>query len=310
MENFKKRKNFKIRESIYLLLLAVVFFILLAVCSGNSFLLILFLGISILLFFFGIYENTHLEVRDLIIESDKIPESFENVKIIFFADIQLDYFFAKNRKRIKKIIDTINKTEPDIILFGGDFINKARGTTAVFQELKSLKAKKDIFMVYGNHDYYDFERISRMARELGIIELRNKNVLVSNFEESIVIAGIDDYRRGKPDIEETFSGIKEEFTILLCHNPDYFEEMPQEYKKRTGITLSGHTHGGQINLFGFAPFIPSKYGQKYRYGLKQFDGSKIYITSGIGAVTMPLRFLIRPEIINLKLRKKTETVLK
>ena len=305
MRNQNRKKNFKIKEVIYLLLFMIIFVILLIICLKNLYMFVTLLTVSLILLFYSVHENNTLVIKDLIIESDKIPKSFEEVKIIFFADIQLDYFFTDNRKRIKKIVNTINKMNPDIILFGGDFINKKRGTETVFEELKFLKAKNSIVMVYGNHDYYDFTTISKKVNELNITELKNRNITISNIDtnDSIVIAGIDDFRRGKPDIKKTLSGIDEKFTILLCHNPDYFEEMPNEYKRKINITLSGHTHGGQINLFGFAPFIPSKYGQKYRYGLKQFNDFKIYITSGIGAVTLPLRFLIKPEIINLKLRK-------
>lgn len=304
MINQNKRKNFKIKEMICILLILIIFVILPAICLRNLYVFLMFSIVTFSLLFYTIYENNTLVVRDLIIESDKIPKSFEEMKIVFFADIQLDYFFTNSRKRIKKIVSAVNKMEPDIILFGGDFINKKRGTETVFEELRFLKVKRSIIMVYGNHDYYDFTAISRLVSDLGILELKNKNITVSNADGSITVAGIDDFRRGKPDIAKTMSGIKEEFTILLCHNPDCFEEMPDTYKKRIDITLSGHTHGGQINLFGFAPFIPSKYGQKYRYGLKQFNKSKIYITSGIGAVTLPLRFLVKPEIINLKLKKK------
>lgn len=80
--------------------------------------------------------------------------------------------------------------------------------------------------------------------------------------------------------------------------------MPKEAKEKADIILSGHTHGGQLNLFGFAPFVPSRYGSKYRYGLKEAQNGRIYISSGLGGVVFPMRFMAKPEIVNLILRKK------
>ncbi len=95
---------------------------------------------------------------------------------------------------------------------------------------------------------------------------------------------------------------KTDFSILITHNPDYLESMP---KDMIDFTLSGHSHGGQMTFFGmWAPMLPSKYGQKYRYGLKQFGDMKSYISSGIGTITPPLRFFCRPEIVLINLQNQ------
>ena len=89
---------------------------------------------------------------------------------------------------------------------------------------------------------------------------------------------------------------------------DYFEEMQNSEKEKADITLSGHIHAGQASFFGlFSPFTRSvtRYGEKYRYGMKNFDNHKIYITSGLGgsAFGQYLRFFARPEVVILKLKK-------
>ena len=304
MEKKNNRKRLKIRELIYLVLGGCFFTVLLLISMKNIFWFMVYIILCISFVIYALYENSTLKMKELVIESDKIPLGFEKMKIIFFTDIQMDYFYTKNRKRIRKTVNFINQEKPDIILFGGDFINKARGTEAVFGELEFLKAKKGIYSVYGNHDYYDYKRITEKLEKLGINILKNKNIRIKSENGDIVIAGIDDYLRGTPDIEKTLDGSDGMFTVLLCHNPDYFEEMPEEEKKKTDIILSGHTHGGQLNLFGFAPFVPSRYGSKYRYGLKESGNGKIYISSGLGGVVFPMRFMAKPEIVNLVLRKK------
>ena len=304
MKKISSRKRLKIRELIYLLLAACVFTMILFISMKNIFWFAAYIMLCVTFIIYAVYENSTLRIKELIIESDRIPLGFENMKIIFFADIQMDYFYTKNRKRIRKIVNFVNQENPDIILFGGDFINKARGTEAVFEELKFLKAKKGIYTVYGNHDYYDYKKITSKLEELGINILKNSNVRIESENGSIIIAGMDDYLRGTPDIEKALADSGGMFTVLLCHNPDYFEIMPKEAKEKADIVLSGHTHGVQLNLFGFAPFIPSRYGSKYRYGLKETDSGRIYISSGLGGVVFPMRFMAGPEIVNLVLRRK------
>ena len=304
MKNTGSRKRLKIRELIYLILGFCVFTVILMVSMKNIYWFTAYILSCVSFVIYAVYENSTIHIRDLVIESDEIPLGFENMKIIFFADIQMDYFYTKNRKKIRKIVNFINKEKPDVILFGGDYINKARGTEAVFEELEFLKAGKGIYTVYGNHDYYDYKKITSRLKEQGINILKNSSAEIKTENGSIVIAGIDDYLRGTPDIEKALGGSGEMFTILLCHNPDYFEIMPEEAKEKTDIILSGHTHGGQLNLFGFAPFVPSRYGSKYRYGMKETKNSRIYITSGLGGVVFPMRFMARPEIVNLVLKKR------
>ena len=304
MKKTGSRKRVKIRELIYLILGVCIFAGLLFISMRNIFWFTVYILLCISFIIYAVYENRTLHIKDLIIESGKIPSDFENMKIIFFSDIQMDYFYTKSRKRIKKIINFINQEKPDVVLFGGDYINKARGTEAVFEELKLLKAGTGIYTVYGNHDYYDYEKITSGLKDLGIHILKNNSTEIKSENGSIIIAGTDDYLRGNPDAEKALASSGEMFTILLCHNPDYFEVMPKEAKEKADIVLSGHTHGGQMNLFGFAPFVPSRYGSKYRYGLKETAGGRIYISSGLGGVVFPMRFMARPEIVNLVLKKR------
>ena len=304
MKRINSRKRLKIRELIYLIIGVCIFTGLLFISMKNVFWFGAYTVLCISFVIYAVYENSTLHIKNLVIESDKISSGFENMKIIFFTDIQMDYFYTKNRKKIRKTVNFINQEKPDVILFGGDYINKARGTEAVFEELKLLKAEKGIYSVYGNHDYYDYKKITSRLKDLGIHILKNDSIKLVTENGIIVIAGIDDYLRGEPDAEKALGNFGGNFTVLLCHNPDYFEIMPKESKEKADIILSGHTHGGQLNLFGFAPFVPSRYGSKYRYGLKEAQNSRIYISSGLGGVVFPMRFMAKPEIVNLILRKK------
>ena len=120
---------------------------------------------------------------------------------------------------------------------------------------------------------------------------------------------MEDLWHGNSDVSKVLEEVSEkDFMILLSHNPDYFEEMTNDEKNKIDITLSGHTHAGMISFFGlFSPGSRSvtRYGEKYRYGMKNYDNHKIYITSGVGGSIFGqyVRFFAQPEIIIFKLKK-------
>ena len=207
-----------------------------------------------------------------------------------------------------RIIDLVNSQEKDIILVGGDYTNWTGKIDRFYGDLKRMKQTKyGTYAILGNHDYNDVQRNSQKLRELGYKLLINENADIKIGNGKIFIAGVDDYRRGKPDAEKALNGIKkDDFAILLNHNPDYFEYMTKDDKEKADITLSGHTHGGQITFFGYILHAEIKHKQKYGYGMKNYDGHKIYITSGVGggAFEMFIRFFAKPEIVMIELRRK------
>ena len=105
-----------------------------------------------------------------------------------------------------------------------------------------------------------------------------------------------DYYYDIQDLEPTIAGTtKEDFVILVTHNPDYVEEISTN---KVDLVFAGHTHGGQVTFFGlWAPLIPSQYGQKYRTGLLSVGEMRVIVTNGIGTITPPVRFFARPQIV-------------
>lgn len=134
----------------------------------------------------------------------------------------------------------------------------------------------------------------------------NKSYWIKIDSDSIKIGGVGDLWEDSQLPENTLFDVKEEnYCILISHNPDFLENWVD---KNVDLTLSGHTHGGQVTLFGlWAPLLSTKFGQKYRYGLIQKENTISYITSGIGTITPPLRFFCRPEIVIFELRKSGHT---
>lgn len=85
--------------------------------------------------------------------------------------------------------------------------------------------------------------------------------------------------------------------ILLAHEPDVFPKVP----RRVALTLSGHTHGGQVRLFGYSPLVPSRYGNRYAYGHVVEDDRHLIVSGGLGMSILPIRFGVRPELLAIDL---------
>ena len=105
-------------------------------------------------------------------------------------------------------------------------------------------------------------------------------------------------RRGRDDLAGMFAKITtDDPVILMAHEPDIFPRLPD----RVSLTLSGHTHGGQVRLFGVSPIVPSRYGQRYAYG-HVVEGNRHFIVSGgLGCSRMPIRIGIPPEVVVIDL---------
>ena len=278
------------------------------------------------------YEYIQLKVRTIEIASKDIPQEFDGKKIIFAADFQLDTYARFNQKQLDRIIDLINKQEKDIIILGGDYTNWTGKIPRFYKGMEKLeKPKYGIYAVLGNHDYNSVEKNMAGLKSLGYKVLVNENDKITVNNQSIYISAVDDLLKGKPDAKKTLNGIKkddfnifithnpdyfeemtneqkekkDDFNIFITHNPDYFEEMTNEQKERSDMTLAGHTHGGQITLFGLILHAEIKHPWKYGYGLKEYDGHKIYTTSGVGggAFEMFIRFFAQPEIVIFELKR-------
>lgn len=269
------------------------------------FLTLFVLGIIALIY--AHYEYTQIKIKTLEIASKDIPEEFDGKTIIFAADFQLDTYARFNKKQSDRIINLINEQEKDLIILGGDYTNWTGKIPRFYKEMEKLKKPEyGIYAVLGNHDYNSAPKNIENLKRLGYKVLINENDKITINNRSIYISAVDDLLKGKPDAEKTLEGIKkEDFNIYITHNPDYFEDMTEEQKNRSDITLAGHTHGGQITLFGLILLAEIKHPWKYGYGLKEYDGHKIYTTSGVGgsAFELFIRFFAQPEIVVLKLKK-------
>ena len=250
-------------------------------------------------------EPRWLKVTEHVITSKDVPGSFSGTKIVFVSDIHHGPFFS--RSRVADLVGHINCLNPDMVILGGDYVHRNRKyIQPFFDELRKLKTTLGVYAVLGNHDHWEDAQLTRelMARN-GINNCDNKSYWVKRGDGRIKVGGFGDLWEDTQNLAATTDGVKEsDFCILVSHNPDYLGKMQTDL---VDLTLSGHTHGGQVTFFGlWAPQVPSKYGQKYRYGMVTSGKMKSYITSGVGTITPPVRFFCRPEIVVITLKNNTE----
>jgi len=226
-------------------------------------------------------------------KSSELPEHLEGYTIIFIADIH-DY----SLEQLEKNIDYLNQLDADLLLLGGDFPSGER-LEKVMSLLSKIRVKDGIYGVDGNHDKAN-ELFACMKRH-GIIPLDNSGVHV---QDRLYIAGVRDLWERDPNVKEALADREDgDFTILLNHNPDLV--MKQDTSK-VNLTLSGHTHGGEITFFGvwkpifLTPKI-SRYGHRFSGGwAKTKDHTDIYVTIGLGKQF--LRVFAQPEIVIITLK--------
>lgn len=225
----------------------------------------------------------------------QIPAEFDGYEIVFVADIHHGPFFSY--ERVENLRDKINEFDADLILLGGDYVHRGPAyIEPAFDGLTGLSANDGAFGVLGNHDHWDGAEATRDGfAKADITVIDNRRIVIPRGKSIIHLSGVGDYDEGF----QKFSREEDVFTILVSHNPDYAPELTNE---KPSLMLCGHTHGGQVTFFGlWAPILPSKYGNQFRYGKINYNGIKMIVTSGVGTITPPVRFFARPEIVKITL---------
>ncbi|MGY2049833.1 metallophosphoesterase [Methylobacterium sp. JK268] len=220
--------------------------------------------------------------------------------------------------RVEAIIAATNALAPDLILLLGDYPGsrpvalRRVPLTDFAKRLTALKAPLGIHAILGNHDWWDDPRAqaamrgpveARRALEAqGIPVLENAATRLTKDGQPFWLAGLADQEpflhRGNPrslaDLPATLAAVTDDAPVLLmAHEPDIFPRVPG----RVALTLSGHTHGGQVRILGYAPASPSRYGQRYIYGHVVEQDRHLIVSGGLGLSRLPVRIGVPPEIV-------------
>lgn len=246
----------------------------------------------------AIDEANSLSLERVEIILDRLPQKLDGFKIIHLSDIHHSPF--TDIQHIARTVKIANRLRPDIFLLTGDYVSHDREFIApVAAELGRLKSRYGTYACLGNHDHWtDSDLVTHLFRGEGINMLINEGLRLDVRGASFWLAGVDDYMVGKTDVAQAMRGsYPDEMKLLLAHNPIIFR---QSVRAKIDLTLSGHTHGGQIKIRDEEKRLIRR--RKLTSGLHLRKQSQIYITRGIGTVVLPVRYQCPPEISLIELR--------
>jgi uncharacterized protein len=279
-------------------------------------------GFSTASYGIGVEPLLRLRVADYQVQPQHWPADL-TLKIAAIADLHACNPWM-SLGHIETIVARTNALQPDVIVMLGDYVAGHRHVTGRIEEsewasvLAGLKAPLGVHAILGNHDYWDDRVVQRAGHgvpaarraleTVGIPVYENDAVRLSKDGHPFWLAGLGDQlaywpaRRFRPvprigvdDLTATLAKVSDDApVILLAHEPDVAVRVPS----RVALQLSGHTHGGQVRLFGWSPVVPSRYGNKLAYGHTR-TACDVIISGGLGCSIMPVRIGVPPEIVQV-----------
>jgi predicted MPP superfamily phosphohydrolase len=265
-------------------------------------------------------EPLRLRVTSYHVLPPRWPAGFE-LRIAAIADVHAcDPWMSLDH--IAEIVERTNALNADVIVMLGDYVAGHHRVTRLIPApewasiFSGLKAPLGVHAILGNHDYWDDRTVQRegkgppIARRaleaVGIPVYENDAVRLIKDRRPFWLAGLGDQlaywpasrfrpvrRIGIDDLGATLAKVSDDApVILLAHEPDIAMRVPA----RVALQLSGHTHGGQVRLFGWSPVVPSRYGSRLAYGHAQIN-CDVVVSGGLGCSIIPFRLGVTPEIV-------------
>jgi predicted MPP superfamily phosphohydrolase len=243
-------------------------------------------------------------VRRVLVPLGKLPHGMHGTTIVQLSDVHVGPTIGK--RFLERVVAKVNALEPDVVAITGDLVDGSVPRLAPHvAPLGRLRARHGVFFVTGNHEYYSgVEEWCAHLAELGVRVLRNERVRIGTDGESYDLAGVDDFagrhfgRGHGADIGRALAGRDESReVVLLAHQP---RAVVEAERAGVGLTISGHTHGGQIWPFNFLVRLQ----QPVTSGLVRFGRSLIYVSNGTGYWGPPMRLGSPAEITQLVLEAR------
>lgn len=234
--------------------------------------------------------------RRLEVKIKELPPSLEGYRIVHLSDLHIGSIDRRNEALAWS--RTANALSADLIVVTGDLLTT--GTAyhdEVVEVLASLQARDGVYACLGNHDYYDEDALCLALAARSVRVLRNEGVELGE----LFLAGVEDLWRGTADLEAALRDRGDRPVVLLAHNPEFF---PTAIDARVALTLSGHTHAGQIAV----PFLVSRLTLSHlvtRWPAGHFreGDAQIFVHAGLGTTGPAMRLGAAPEVVEIVLRR-------
>ena len=278
------------------------------------------------LLFGMVYGKYNYRVLKYNLVYDDLPDAFDGFTISQISDIHAGSF--DNPKKVRYGIDLINEQKSDVILFTGDMVNdKAAEILSWVEPFSDLKAAYGKFSILGNHDYGDYadweseeekranlKTLFKAQKEMGFELLLNESRYLEKDGQKIAMVGVENWGQGykqKGDLNKALSTVnKQDFKIVMSHDPTHWEAEIVPHPFPVQLTLSGHTHGMQfgIEIPGWIKWSPAKWRYKQWAGIYEVENQRINVNRGFGYLAYPGRVGIWPEVTVITLKKGKTTV--
>ena len=266
---------------------------------------------------FGVEPAFRLRVQRYAPVLPRWPRDLD-LTVTIVADVHVGEPYMPVR-RVEKIVAAANALGSDLILLLGDyaaghrFVTRPVSVRECAGAFQGLKAPLGVYSILGNHDWWDDRTAQKNRRgpviarreleAVGIPVLENDAIRLNKDNRPFWLLGLGDQLAllGQPitgvdDLDGTVTKLTDDApAILLAHEPDIFPQVPD----RVALTLSGHTHGGQVRILGYSPVVPSRY--RYAYGHVVENDRHLIVSGGLGTSIRPVRFGVPPEIVHLTL---------
>jgi len=258
-------------------------------------------------------QNNWVGLTSLNLEFERLPEKFDEFKIIQSSDLHSKSFGRGQQT----LIGILNKLEPNIIVITGDLVDSRHYNQQTSLELVRKAVKiAPVYFIMGNHEWWsgEFANLEVQLKEAGAIVLRNEYKEFEVQGQKICIAGVDDPASVNGDYEEAefivkrlqdivYSMPQDSFKVLLSHRPEMFS---QYSGFGFDLVFSGHAHGGQFRFPFVGGLVAPNQGffPQYTSGVHRDKSTVMVISRGLGNSIIPQRVFNRPEVVEVTLRMK------
>ena len=248
-------------------------------------------------------EPRWLETRRVDVALAGWPRELDGLTVAHLSDLHLGAFGSANL--VRRALAIVDAARPDLVALTGDYTVRGRKPAAALSAIADL-GTRPAYAILGNHDYKAGEavadRIAAGLANLGLTVLRNETATCFTARGPLLITGLDDSRFRRADLAGTLASLPDDGRprLLLVHSPEAVRCLPPN---ACDLVLAGHTHGGQVRIPPFTSLWVRLAYSRFVAGAYQHRGVVVYVNRGLASVGLPVRFLRRPEVTLLTLRR-------